>query len=427
MANFAYFCRKHEHLLCAIIGLLLIALTLARWIGAWQSASFVDLKFFVATAEFVARHVSPYVSDEFAALGFPAKPVQAPSMTALTMPIVYLPDLAQKLLFFFVGAAAFVVGLLMVYRHYEVGDPRTLLLPRWRNVPVWTVSALLFQSSALLMMLRHGQLSSVVMLLLTLVLLFPEREGRNSVFLGLAAAIKFPLLILLTPVLLLQRRWLMGIRAFALFVVLVLLPGLWLSGLLDSFSEYLRMVLEDTRSGANSYAHGSSFSMIQFDFWRCGWCNTVGKLTMLGLLVWVLARSRSRIQGQSSWLPQQLGAAEIGLLMTVTLLTAYHRTYDCVVFLPFLAVVFLRNMRHWPTAITAGGFILFAAIPSSIIYRISEQLGLWFPAGREFLYYSSYRILDLSAMFPLENIVLAVMVVFWVFWTWRDDSHTAIT
>jgi hypothetical protein len=427
MGNPVSFPRRHERLLCAIIGLLLLALTVARWAGAWQSASFVDLKFFVATAEFVVRHVSPYSSDEFAALEYPAKPIQAPSMTALMMPIVYLPDLAQKVLFFFGGAAAFVAGLFLAYRHYGLGGPRELLLPRWQNLPLWAVSALLFQSSALLMMLRHGQLSSVVMLLLMLVLLFPERDGRNTVFLGLAAALKFPLLILVAPVLLLQKRWRMGMGAFALFLGLVLLPGLWLDGLLDSFSEYLRMVLEDMKGGANSYAHGSSFSMIQFDFWRCGWCNTVGKLTMLGLLALVLARSRRRIRGgQEGWLPLHLGAAEIGLLMTVTLLTAYHRTYDCVVFLPFLAVVFLSNIRHWPTAITAGGFLLFAAVPSSLVYRVSEQLGLWFPAGRQLFHYSSYRIMDLSSMFPLENIVLAAMVGFWVFWAWRDDPRARV-
>lgn len=411
-----FFFMEHERLVMSLFGILILTLTALRFINVFHGSSFVDQKIMTVTAELITKHISPYMSPEYDAYHFPGLPIQSPSVSIFMMPLLLLPPPCRFILMFVLNIAAVGLSCFLVVRKYDLFKGKSPLSPCYGNLLVWIFGFLVLQSSPMLTMLRHGQMIGIVLLLTVLFLLFPAKEKYNWLYLGLAAILKYSLLFFTAPLLVLQKRIRICFAGFALFLLFLLLPGLWLDGIRESLMDYINLLLENTRSGNNSYAQGSSFCMVQFDFWRFSILNLIGKLLLFSAFIYMLIRSRRRLDPAKDrgWIPSEFRVPELCLITSASLCILYHRNYDGVLFLPFLLAICLQSIRYGNKAAAAVNilFLLFWAAPMGAVYAASNFLGARLSFLNSAIYFSTYQ--NWQHIFPLSNIVLFAMVL-WFF------------
>ena len=418
------FLARHEKKLCRGIQLLLCLMVLMRLGMAWRNAIFVDTRYFVETARLIMQGISPY-HPEANPSGY-IYPIQSPAMSLFSMPLCFTPKAFQNCFFFFGGIVAFVVFTLMVFRFYGY-RLRQCMEANWKNLPVWLALAAIFISGPILLMLRHGQNSSFAALLLFAALFYPKRDhGVNVLLLGGAAAVKYSLLTGQVPVLILQRRrWFLGLCSFALFMLLVLSVGFWLEGIVPAFLDYIKLILRDAHSGANTYANPSSATFLHSSFFRNAFVNVFVKVLLLLLYslclykIWRRGRQEAVSRASENYGEPSLDATEWGAFTAMSMCISYHRAYDGILFLPFLGVVFVQmwktmrgsqGERHSVAiklqVLVLAGLLLFWATPQSIIYAFENWLGTHFPSGQQIFVYSYHPITGYTMMFPLTKIVM---------------------
>ena len=199
-------------------------------------------------------------------------------------------------------------------------------------------------------MLKHGQNSSCTALLLFIALFYPQMDNRgNIIFLSLAAAMKYSLLTMQVPILVLQKRLRLCIFSLLLFIVMVLAVGLWLDGIIPALMEYLNLLITDTQSGVNSYSDVNSYSFVHVGFFNSRFLNIFFKafLFLLYMLtcIRIYFRTRTNLKETNCYFPQKLTALEWGAFTTMTMAISYHRLYDCILFLPVLGVIFFKMIQ----------------------------------------------------------------------------------
>ena len=323
----------------------LIFCILIRLVSAIKTAEYVDTRYFIETSKLILQGISPYHPETN-----PTKyiyPAQAPSMSLICMPLCIFPDIVQNLFFFFAGTIAFIVFTALVFNYFGFSIKKHISA-RWSNLPIWLTFTMICISSPFLMMLRHGQNSSLAALCLFIVLFYPSRDKGiiNIIMLGLAAALKYSLMTMEVPILVMQRRWRISILGFLLFVVLVLSVGLWLDGIVPAFREYVQLLLSDAQHGANSYANVNSFAFVHIGFFKSKIVNMLLQIIMIIMYFSVICGIWWNRRALGTKCFDALTAAEWALFTTMTLLISYHREYDGVLFMPFLGVVFLESIYN---------------------------------------------------------------------------------
>ena len=409
--------------------LLLGLIVLARLLMAWNNASFIDTRQFVETARLILQGISPYHPETNPTIY--KYPIQSPGMSLLSMPFCFTPQIFQNLFFFIGGALAFLAFTLMVFHCYGY-SPRQLLEARWRNLPIWLTLTAILVSSPHLTMLRNGQNSSFAALLLFAALLFPQRDhGSNILFLGTAATMKYSLLTMSAPVLLLQRkRWSLCMGSFLLFVLLVLSVGLWLEGIVPTFTDYLKFLSANIAYGSNSYTK-SADTLLHTSFFRCNFVNIIVKLFLVLLYfislynIWRRGQQDTDIvrQAAAKENPLSLTATEWSAFTAMTMCISYHRVHDGILFLPFLGVVFVESLdamrgpekcgtTTWLSTLCLGALLLFWAVPLNTVFAFEDFIGTHFPAGKYVFYYGNTPYDKWTMMFPLTKIVMLFTTVF---------------
>lgn len=407
------FLTAHEPFLAGTVKILLILLVLVRLGIAWPGEPPVDTQYFVETARLVLQGRSPYRGDTNTTIY--KYPLQAPSMSLLAMPFCFVPEKASRVFFFACGILTFLGFTLLVFRYYGHA-PRDIIRSRWRNLPIWTALAMICCSSPFALMLRHGQNSGAAALLLFAALFYPARDGgTNILLLGLSAAMKYSMLTMQIPVLLVQKRWRLGVTAFGLFAVLVLSVGLWLDGIFPAIRDYILLVIRDINRGANSYSNMSSFQFVHLGFFQCQWVNRILKALLLTLYAAALVKiaRRSREHGRSA-AAEGLTAAEWGAFTAMTMVISYHRAYDGVIFMPFLGVVFVErcrsvcgsgsiNFRQTPALLAVAAILLFWTLPMGRVFVWESRIADLFPGGAAVFKYARGGG---GSMFPVYQIMM---------------------
>ncbi len=416
MKSWKMWMSRYERLFCIGGGLFLALVLAGRLAQAFLAeTSFIDLRIMTVTSGLIFNHVSPYGTEAYAAYRFPGPPLQAPSVTFFLWPLLVLPVPVCNVLVYLLSAGAMLAGILLVLHHFRLFRGDGLFSPCYGNLAVWFLVCSGMLSCPVLGVLRAGQLSGIAWLLVILLFLRPRREGWNWLWLGAAASIKYSLLPLAAPILVLQKRWRICAAGFIFFLCFLLLPGLWLDGVAGGFLAYFRMLVEDARGGVNSYAFGSSFGMLQFEFWRVPFLNLAGKLAVLAGYAWMLRNGcRRKPKGESGWFPLCPTVAELAAIGAATLTLSYHRTHDGVLFIPFLVALCAGDWlnRRWREGAVNLGLLLFWFLPLKLIFEVSDRIGGMFPQLGKVIYLSSFR--QWQHMFPLSNLMLFAMV-FWFF------------
>ena len=417
-----------EKTLTRAIQVFLAVLVLGRIALKWRVVVFCDLRYFVVTAGQILKGISPYHPENNPPPYL--YPLQPPSMSLLSMPLCFTPELFQNLLFFIGGILFFFAYTFMVFNYYGF-SPKKILEARWSNVPVWITLALIFVSSSFLTVIVQGQDSCFVCFFLFLVLLYPKNDkGANVIFLALAAAMKYSLLTMQVPVLIFQKRWRVSILSLILFLVMFLSVGLWLNGIIPALRDYINLVITETQKGCNSHVGSISLSLVDVGFFRYHFLNTIIKVFLLVLYfltlrkIWRRGRKESGDAKGLGGFPERLTALEWTSFTMLTMVISYHRNYDCLLFLPFVGVVFLEVLNkacaqrkfkgaNLAALIGLSVILLYWAAPLSSIYKFEYVLGTLFPFGRKLVYYTGYQPMQIyDVSFPFTKIFMLLSVFF---------------
>ena len=410
------FLLRYESFLSGAVKLLLALLVLVRICMAWPETPPVDTRYFVETSKLVLQGLSPYRSDTNTTIY--KYPLQAPSMSLICMPLCFIPEKGQNILFFACGVLTFFGFTALVF-HYFGYDPRVWLRNRWRHLPVWIAVSMICISSPFMLMLRHGQNASVAALLLFAALFYPARDkGANILLLGFSASMKYSLLTMQAPVLLIQKRWRLGVMGFCLFAVMVLSVGLWLDGIIPTLRDYILLLANDISRGANSYSNMNSFQFVHVGFFRCDLVNKLMKVLMLALYAAVLVRIVLRIRKKGTpAAAERLTAVEWGAFTMTTMAISYHRAYDGVLFLPFLGVMAVDAFGRLHDRQRSSGMrlvcallllaaLIFWAVPQGLVFSLENDLGTALPMGEKLFLYAHAG--PKRNLFPLYKIVTLV-------------------
>ena len=112
-------------------------------------------------------------------------------------------------------------------------------------------------------------------------------------------------------------------------------------------------------------------------------------------------------------------ALEWGFFTCLTMTVSYHRAYDCILFVPFLGVIFLEMMKKvhqeadfktfnlfW--VLGCASVLLFWMTPFRIVYIAETWLATVFPGGEAFFLYVNGN----TRMFPITKLVMIGTTVF---------------
>jgi alpha-1,2-mannosyltransferase len=176
---------------------------------------FEDFAVYSGAARAVANGASPYASFDSSSIvmaGFDYPPFAA----LVLRPLAFLSDEGQELLWLWVSLAALVGGAIIVAR---------ALLPRaWPGARIAVFVALTFPPATY--NLWHGQMNTIIFLLLALALrdYLSEHRTRCGIILGVAASIKLAPILLL--VVLVRRGWWRGVAAGAASAAVTVAVGI---------------------------------------------------------------------------------------------------------------------------------------------------------------------------------------------------------
>lgn len=420
----------HERNLTRAIQVFLGFLVLGRIALKWRVVNFCDLRYFIVTANQILQGISPYHPENNPPPYL--YPLQPPSMSLLSMPLCFTPELFQELFFFIGNSLFFFAYTFMVFDYYGF-SPKRILEARWCNLPIWITLTLIFISSPFLTVIVQGQDSCFVCFFLFWVLFYPKYDkGVNIVFLALAAAMKYSLLTMLVPVLIFQKRWRVSILSMIVFLAMVLSVGLWLNGIIPALIDYINLVITETQKGYNSHSGKISLSLVDIGFFRYQFLNTIIKVSLLVLYfltlrkIWRRGRKESDADNaRGFWVfPERLTAIEWASFTMLTMVISYHRNYDCLLFLPFVGVVFIEVLNqaydqskfkgvNLVYLIGLAAILLYWSAPQSSVYKLEYVMGSLFPLGRKLVYYTCYQPLQIyDVSFPFTKIFMMISVFF---------------
>lgn len=406
----------YEALIVRCMQFLLLGLVLIRWIENANKAIFIDFRMYLKTAKLIYNGISPYFPEVYKLHINDFPPLQPPSMSLLFMPLSLLPTSnTLYYIYYIVSCCAFVVFVTMVFNYYGF-RVKDYLKPKYYNLPVCFVAMLIFISIPFLHTLYSGQNSCFVVLCLFFVLFYPSKDRFLNIFLlGLSAAMKYSLLTFLAPVLIVQKRLKMSVLAFILFGCMVLAVGFWLNGPIPSLMDYIRLLIDDTKNGFNSYEN-ANFEYLFIGFFRSKILNLSLKCLMVLLYFITLFRIWKNRSGDAETF-KFLSATEWCLFSAMTLCVSYHRKQDGLIFLPFLGVIVLKIFYEMSSVkveeiiklIIGFSFLVFWTIPTTIIVRIASWIGKFFPYGKSIFYYS----MNLGGnLFPILQSIMILTICY---------------
>lgn len=425
--NMKTFLMRHEKPICLALQCGLCMVVILRLLMVYMNGIYPDARVFVDTANLIRQGINPYTG------GFGDHAIQAPTMSILAMPLCFCTKNARNTVMFVLGAVSFILYCLMAFRAYGFGC-RQCVAPRWRHLPIWFVLACLFISSPISGMLRIGQNSSIAAVLLFAALLHPSRDnGPNVLFLGLSAAVKYSLMTMLAPVLVLQKRWKMSLLAFGLFAIMLLCLGFWVDNVFLVLRDYVTMCAKSTTGGGNSY-NVHAFYFLSIGFLKIAPLNSLLKYSLLVMYVCALVRIwRGGDKTGEIGFPGHLTATDWGLLTVITMLVSYHRIQDAILFMPFIGIMFLEsfyealdgrlNSRAVSRSLVLLALVVFWTLPSSMVFAAGSWIGKRFPGGERYFFYTDDAVGGFYHIFPLMPCVLLAMAVFFFWLEFRGDDR----
>lgn len=386
-----------------------------RGVDAYKkNSSLIDLTGFVACANAAWKGLDFYDLNNLAeyykeidknhpAIAFPGMLLFYIPLAWIDMDIVrplhYILSILGAMLIFVMGFK--ITGLL------EKVDFKT---PNQNTAVFFIAWFLFFNSSPVLMCLRHGQ--QMIWTTMALLFFFSCRSRyTKTVLFGLSTLLKYSMVTLFAPMLFLKKQYFICIAAFILFVCLALFPVLLGFNPVTLYLQYFD-VIKQAMTGACSF-QGSGYNMLQIDFFSIPHLNTIGKLIIAAIILPIMWKERGK---------EEFSLNLLLLLFCFSMLLSYHRLYDNVIVLLFLLLKahFLVLKKDWRNVAVCAMFMGFFIIPLSWVLRVSNALGQAFPQLGNIFYLCNFS--NLNTLLPIPALVQLALSFYVLYLYFHTDS-----
>ncbi|MHB9139213.1 MAG: glycosyltransferase 87 family protein, partial [Victivallaceae bacterium] len=279
---------------------------------------------------------------------------------------------------------------LLAWRDFKRPDNKTLLL---------TVLGFLFMnSSPVIMTTRHGQITMFFSILLLLTIYARHRWSR-TLFFGIAAGMKYSMIVIFAPALFLKKHYLTCILAFGIFALIAMAPAIFGNNLIQTYSRYVEVLQGDISGGFNNYAV-SGYNMLQLEFFKFNILNSIAKLLALLLAFYIIFRDRQN---------NSFGMNFLFAIMCLSMLLCYHRLYDTsVIMLCLIANLYLfilkKDLKNVVISLIFAGFFI---APLSAVIIVAERIGTMPYINKVFIMCQYYQ--DVLPVFPLNAIMFLLL------------------
>ncbi len=407
---------KRRYLFYAVV-MTGLAFCAFRGIDAYRKNSvMVDLTGFIATANAAWNGLDFYDLDNLSGYyteidkNHPA--IEFPGMLLFYIPLTFIDiEIVRPLYYTFnlLGAVfIFVMGFKItgLLKNIDFKNPNL-------NTAVFFIAwFLFFNSSPVLMCLRHGQ--QMIWITLTILFFFScgNRYAKIILF-GLGTLLKYSMVTLFAPMLFLKKQYFICVAAFILFVCLSLFPVLLGYNPFELYRQYIGIVKDVMSSGNVCSFQGSGYNMLQIDFFIIPYLNTLGKIAIAAIILPIMWNERGK---------EEFSLNLLLLLFCFSMLLSYHRLYDNVIVLLFLLIKthFLVLEKDWGNATVCAMFLGFFLIPFSWVLRVSNSLGTAFPRFGEVFHLCNFEGFTTLLPIPaLMQLALSFYVLYLYFETDR--------
>ena len=355
----------------------------------------VDFRAYYDMVQLMVQGENPFGVSQVARWSI--TPIVFPPQMVLLSPLALGSMAMSQMVFFLLNLVATIALYLYSEKCLLKGD----VMPHANTRLICL--CLFLNTSPVLLVLAHGQLTNIAYLLFFFSLLMVARRYPNNLKSGhcpnahfsgclgifwqalwfaVALALKYSLFPLLAIVFCVHKRIAVTISAVAIFLVLCMTPQLFLPHLTQLYEGYMQTVwVTVAECGHNTYCSGAGHYLVNFDFLRSDLANTGVKTTLF--LVFCLCL----------WKDRRASGLSVTMLLVstaITMLLSYHRVYDltiCGLLLIVLMQAAHRRHRWWQVGILIA-FLAFLLIPFSMVgifsFWAGEALGeqAWMYLGR---------------------------------------------
>ncbi len=384
-----------------IVGGVLFLFCLGRGIHIYHKEIQIDFTSFVACAYALCRGQDFYAVENMPYYEWTDPIIVFPGMLLFYIPFTFMDIETARMIHFIASMVAVGFIYVWIYRLSGLLDRLNFKKPDLHTLLFFVGFFLFFNSSPVLMTLRHGQQPVWIMLALLLFFTFSNRYGRTTLF-GLSTILKYSMYSLFAPALWIKKQYYICLSAFVLFVVLCCYPVLFGYNLIDLYRQYVDVMVKVVGKGFCSFKI-SGYNMLQIDFFQMSWLNSLGKLLFAGIFCPILWKE---------WKKEHIGLNFILVLLCFTMLLSYHRLYDNLPIMLLLIVKthFLVYRKDWLNVCICSVFLLFYLIPLSMIFMVSNAVGSALPALNHYILLT--RFAPYEHLLPIPSISQIILTIY---------------
>ncbi len=386
-------------LILHILIILVLLFSFLRVFLSLKPNSFTDFYCHFDFTLAVLRNLDPYCLENMVLRKWDDLLIIFPGITFFYFPLIFFGTYVSKFIDLGINFSLSAYVFYLFFAKTAILGEINFRRPTLNMLFFVLLGAIYLNSSPIMMTFRHGQIT-VFCTFFLLLTIFSKNKLCQVIFFGLTAGYKYSMLTLFAPAFFLKKNYLVSILAFIIFLMIAIFPLYLGNDIIFIYKRYFEVLREDLHSGFNNYAT-SGYNMLQFEFFRCNYINTIGKIVILLTAAYIMFRERKTTT---------LGLNYLFTLSCLTMLISYHRLYDLslVVLLLYGFVALLLSTRQWIKAGLAVAFSLYFIVPFSLICSISEALAE-IPGIGEIVYISKYYKID---VFPFSAVMFLLLTVY---------------
>jgi len=310
-----------------------------------------------------------------------------------------------KYFYFFINIIAGVLPLFFILRKRGMFCNFSLKKPQLKHILALSSLIIFIISSPFKQTIDNGQTSNLIFFF-TFFSIYLTNHLKKSIFLALAATLKFSLFPIFGIYLLLKKEYKWIIVTLLIFLLITLSPILLGHSIINLYTNYIEAVINSASAtnGVNNFLnHGSN--MTQFEFFKNNTFNIIGKTVIILLLIPVLLKERRK---------KTIRLTALLPIFTVTMTILYSRLYNFTIFVMPLLLLFSIEFilkKLWGKAIITSIFTIFFLTPLSIIFKLSAAIGIYFKSSSIIL--SKFSGID--HIFPTIAVVTYLLAIYSIY------------
>ena len=346
----------------------LAAITLLRLITSYRADLIIDYICYLDCTMALLKGLDCYEISNLFLHEWDGPLIIYPGMTLYFIPWTFMSVKLSSMIYYALSIAVTGVNFVLIFKITGLFKEIKFKAPDKYTYLFFFSGLLFFNSSPVMMCLRHGQ-SPTWSILGILLFFYFTKPYSKTVALGLVALMKYSMITVFAPLLFAKRYYGICIIAFIIFALLSLYLVYCGFDPFQYYIHYVKVLVGSLESGYNSFGV-SGYNMLQIDFFRLDYLNEIGKLLLIAFAMYILYIERER---------DGVGLNLLLLIFCISMLISYHRLYDAgiIILLLLVKINFLFRKRDWINLAVCAGFCLFYLVPLDMLFKISNRLGTY--------------------------------------------------